>query len=1038
MRTRLLVCSALVAATFTVSAQPPGARPVHVTLHEGTSMAAAMSPDGRTIAIDLLGTLWTMPAAGGTAKPITDIAMDARQPSWSPDSTHIAFQAYRSSTWQIWTTKADGSDLKAVTSGPYDDREPSWSPDGQRIAFSSDRSGPSTALGAGSYDVWVVTLATGEVTQLTTAPSNEFHPSWRGGSSEIAFVSDRREAPGVWAVNAAAGSNAPERLVTASDGAIAGPAFAPGGVAIAFNVIANGRSRLMVGDPSTHQTQSTVEASREATGSGSIRAISRGDRNIADPDEDVFPFRPQWVSQNELLYTADGKIKRRPVAGGAATVIEFTADVSFTRPAFTPKRRPYDLSGPQPVRGIVHPAVSPDGKQVAFTAVGDLWVMPVGGSPQRLTRDAWVEADPAWSPDGTSLVYSSDRGGSMNLWVRDLQSGADRQVTRGTAAAMQAAWSPDSTRIAFSDPEGQILIVDVKSGAVTKAHDHLNEAGRASWSPDGRALVVSSLKVYSTRFREGVNQVLRISLDGQPDRWFDPMPHKSIGMREDYGPVWSPDGTQMAAIIDGLLTVWPVARDGAPQGRPRFVSTERAGSPTWTGDSRRILYQSDHRLKLVDVASSRVVQEIDPRLTWTPSVNPAGTKTIHAGRLWNGRSDVLQTNVDIVVDGNRVKNVEPHRDALHAGTVVDASNETVIPGLIEIHTHLNTDYGEALGRTFLAWGITTVRNPATNAFDTMENREAFESGARLGPRLFTTGEPFDGSRVYYPGGTSLDDTGQLPLALQHAKDFGFDFIKTYVRLPDMMQKRIIEEAHRMGMPVTSHELYPAVAFGADGVEHIRGTSRRGYSPKISGLSRSYRDVVDLLIASKMTLTPTIGIQGGFRLQTLKDSSWIDDPRIQKLYPPSVPQRWREQTRTPASAATIEDAARLVTPQERLVYQVVKGGGRITAGTDSPINPYGLSLLMELEHYASGGLTPVEVLRTATMVSADAMGAGADLGSIEPGKLADFALIDGNPLANIKDLRRVTRVVKGGQVIGLDELLRRPAVPTSPAFDGQRR
>ena len=260
----------------------------------------------------------------------------------------------------------------------------------------------------------------------------------------------------------------------------------------------------------------------------------------------------------------------------------------------------------------------------------------------------------------------------------------------------------------------------------------------------------------------------------------------------------------------------------------------------------------------------------------------------------------VQTNVDIVVDGNRIKSVEPHRDALHAGTVVDASNETVIPGLIEIHTHLSKDYGEALGRAFLAWGITTVRNPATNAFETLENREAFESGARIGPRLFTTGEPFDGTRVYYPGGTSLDDTGQLPLALQHAKDSGFDFVKTYVRLPDLMQKRIIEEAHRMGMPVTSHELYPAVAFGADGVEHIRGTSRRGYSPKISGLSRSYRDVIDLLTASKMTLTPTIGIQGGFRLQTLRDPSWIDDPRIQKLYPPSVAQRWRDQTRTPAT------------------------------------------------------------------------------------------------------------------------------------------
>src|SRR5712692_6634462 len=335
--TYVLAATAFVAFALTISAQQTG-RAVHVTLHEGTSMAAALSPDGRTLAIDLLGTLWTLPAGGGVAKPITDISMDARQPSWSPDSTCIAFQAYRSSTWQIWTIKSDGSDLRAVTSGPYDDREPSWSPDGQRIAFSSDRSG--------SYDVWVLTLATGDLRQVTADPPNEFHPSWRGGSSEIAFVSDRREKPGVYAVNgSASGSSATERLVAASDGAVAGPAFAPDGSSIAFSVIAGGRSRLMIGD-----------------------------RNIADPDEDVFPFRPQWVSPNEVLYTADGKIKRRPAAGGAARVVEFTADVSFTRPAFTPKRRTFDLSGPQPVRGIMHPVVSPDGKQVAFAAIGDLWV----------------------------------------------------------------------------------------------------------------------------------------------------------------------------------------------------------------------------------------------------------------------------------------------------------------------------------------------------------------------------------------------------------------------------------------------------------------------------------------------------------------------------------------------------------------------------------------------------------------------------------------------------------------------------------------
>src|SRR6185436_15410551 len=173
---RLLAAAAFAAAAALAVHAQPGGRTVRVTLHEGTSMAAALSPDGRTIAIDLLGTLWTMPAAGGTATPITDNAMDARQPSWSPDGTRIAFQAYRTSTWQIWTVKADGTDLRPVTSGPYDDREPAWS---------SDRSG--------SYDIWLLTLATGGVAQVTTAQSNEFQPSWRSGSTEIAYVSDRRE-----------------------------------------------------------------------------------------------------------------------------------------------------------------------------------------------------------------------------------------------------------------------------------------------------------------------------------------------------------------------------------------------------------------------------------------------------------------------------------------------------------------------------------------------------------------------------------------------------------------------------------------------------------------------------------------------------------------------------------------------------------------------------------------------------------------------------------------------------------------------------
>jgi imidazolonepropionase-like amidohydrolase len=241
----------------------------------------------------------------------------------------------------------------------------------------------------------------------------------------------------------------------------------------------------------------------------------------------------------------------------------------------------------------------------------------------------------------------------------------------------------------------------------------------------------------------------------------------------------------------------------------------------------------------------------------------------------------------------------------------------------------------------------------------------------------------------------------------------------------LLQKRVIDEAHRMGMPVTSHEIYPAVAYGADGVEHIRGTSRRGYSPKMSELRRSYRDVIDLLTASKMTLTPTIVIQGGFQLLTLRDGSWIDDPRLQRLFPSSALDAGRALRKRPPDAQDLAEREALVSPQEKMVAAVVRGGGRVIAGTDSPINPYGLALLAELEHYVRGGLSPAEAIRTATAVAAEAMGLGADLGTIEAGKLADLVVVDGNPLTNITDIRKTRYTIKDGVVYQVDALLREP-------------
>jgi imidazolonepropionase-like amidohydrolase len=368
--------------------------------------------------------------------------------------------------------------------------------------------------------------------------------------------------------------------------------------------------------------------------------------------------------------------------------------------------------------------------------------------------------------------------------------------------------------------------------------------------------------------------------------------------------------------------------------------------------------------------------------------------------------------------------VVAHRDDLHTGRVIDAGNDVVMPGLIEMHAHLSKEYGEKLGRIWLSYGITSVRNPAANANGAAEDREAIAAGVRVGPRVFATGGPFDGSRIFYSGGVPLAGAQQLPRELQKTVHYDYDLIKTYVRLDDRLQKQVIDFAHANGMPVTSHEIYPAVASGADGVEHIRGTSRRGYSPKVTALLHSYQDVIDLLTASKMTLTPTVGITAGaFALQLARDPSRLDDVRFRTLFPASV-IRDMERLATSIPPGQFEPMAAVLRPLGDTVRRVVKGGGIVIAGTDSPINPYALAFHTELEFFAHSGLTPFEVLQTATTRAAEALGEGANLGSIEAGKLADLVIVTDDPLTDIKNARKVRTVIKNGEVHTVESLLKR--------------
>src|SRR5204863_9250138 len=153
---------------------------------------------------------------------------------------------------------------------------------------------------------------------------------------------------------------------------------------------------------------------------------------------------------------------------------------------------------------------------IAFTTVSETNLIPGVDTTANPTKDRALDTDPARSPDGTQLVYSSDRNSEhLQLWIRDMRTGQSRQATHLTTQPQGATWSPDGRRIAFFDVTGmwrvaQISVLDVATGTVTKVHDTLAQPGIPTWSPDGQRLAVADVAPMSRRCREGTNQILTV------------------------------------------------------------------------------------------------------------------------------------------------------------------------------------------------------------------------------------------------------------------------------------------------------------------------------------------------------------------------------------------------------------------------------------------------------------------------------------------------------------------------------------------------
>ena len=973
---RSVFATSLLCQLLATTSVPGTERLLKIT--EGTNFAVTVGPDG-TMVLDLQGALTRLP---GTK--LTDGRGDDRLPRFSPDGRQLIFQTFRAGDFDIWQIPATGGRAKALTQGPDDDREPVWFPDGRHIAFTSDRNG--------NLDIWQQELATGTLTPLTTDPADDFWPAVAPDGTRLAFVSDRGGLAGLYLQSLTPDAAPPELVASGKAGRPIAPAWSPDGQTLAFV-----RAVEQIGFPAIARYELTL-----------LDLATRTTRVLSAAGDDVFPFAPAWLPDGGLAWTANGGIQRWH-GGGAPQTQAFSISLPVTTAGYRQQQfRPAEQR--QAARGIVEPVTAPDGG-VIFSALGDLWRRTPDGELRQLTDDAFVERDPAISPDGQSLAFISDRGGSMQVWLRDLGSGIDRSLTRMPRGVRYPTFAPDGQSLAFQQagPRGNqdftLHRVALTSGVVTAIRAPPLWPGRMGFSADGQHLLVAALIASSARFREGRNVLRAIDLQTGSATTAALPP----GLTSDTGPVLAADGRTAALLIDGELWLLALRPDGSAAAPPQRRIAGLADYPSFSADGRTLTWLATGGLRQIGVLAGRP-RTLPVPLAWTPAAG-SGTVLIRAGRLFDGTGTEYQRNVDVLIDRHRIVAVGAELAVPPGTRIVDARHATVMPGLIDNHAHHQAHDGAWVGRAWLAFGVTSVLEPGGLPYESRENYEAWTSGRRPGPRLFYAGPQLDGQQRFFPFASHITSDRRLGLELERAQWLGYSLIKTYTRMPVSRESRTIRAAHRLGLPVSSHEIYPAFALGGDRVEHLRGTSRLGWSSKQSDGLRMYGDAVQIVGASGATIVPTLVVGGGFLDVLLRYPALDSLPQYVALYPEADRRALRALAGLAGRKQALLDSG--LGNARRAVRELAAAGARIIAGTDAPIFPYGLSLVAELRALKDAGLSGAAVLRSATSDAAAAIGASDQLGRIAPGMLADLLIVDGDPLADPLELVRLEMVFSNG-------------------------
>lgn len=402
----------------------------------------------------------------------------------------------------------------------------------------------------------------------------------------------------------------------------------------------------------------------------------------------------------------------------------------------------------------------------------------------------------------------------------------------------------------------------------------------------------------------------------------------------------------------------------------------------------------------------------------------------------------------VVIQGDRIVAVDPpdQSTAVPPGIqVIDARGKHLIPGLIDGHVHLmhilNACHmtGDEILPLFLAAGVTSVRDAGDGIVAQKLLARYADEHPSLCPRVFLCTPLIDGAPAYHRDvSRSITDPAEVPAFIDDMAGWGVATVKLYVGVKRDVARKVIQEAHRHGLPVTAHlggiSAPDAISDGIDCLEHIWSAWHSAFPPNDAQAKArmdldnpTARDLVRTMAARKVMLCPTLTV--------FRNMLYLCDlPEVQKhpdnqTVPARLKKNWSDYRASKTfNAANREPRAREFGKYRELTGMLHRGGVTLLAGTDTP-EPYcppGFSLLQELELLVESGLTPAAALQAATIDNARALKQEKHLGSIETGKLADIVILDANPLTDIKNVRRIHSVIRSGLICRPKDVLK--AVP----------